>query len=271
MEIAMNMHSARRRNPQLAGRAVTALLCGTLTLAVVGCGMLRDVSLTWKLEPGTDLVYRLSMRSESELPQSMGTSTMHMDTTQRWSVLEVDSDGNATVRITTEGVRMEIAGPMGTMTVDSADETRARSPLDAIRVMVGTSYSVVLDPRGALLGMSGIDEMIDGLRARIPDPSARTMLDQMVSEEALRAQWRQGMLSLPGEAVGVGSTWENTFTLPLPLVGSMTVATSHELESLDEEVAVIHSSGTMGLADDALASSRAGIPGRRSRSSATRR
>ena len=256
MEIAMNMHPARRRNPQLAGRAVTALLCGTLTLAGVGCGMLRDVSLTWKLEPGADLVYRLSMRSESELPQSMGTSTMHMDTTQRWSVLEVDSDGNATVRITTEGVRMEIAGPMGTMTMDSADETRARSPLDAIRVMVGTSYSVVLDPRGALLGMSGIDEMLDALRARIPDPSARTMLDQMVSEEALSAQWRQGMLSLPGEAVGVGSTWENAFTLPLPLVGSMTVATSHELESLDEELAVIHSSGTMGLADDALASSR---------------
>ena len=120
----------------------------------------------------------------------------------------------------------------------------------------GTSYSVVLDPRGALLGMSGIDEMLDALRARIPDPSARTMLDQMVSEEALSAQWRQGMLSLPGEAVGVGSTWENAFTLPLPLVGSMTVATSHELESLDEELAVIHSSGTMGLADDALASSR---------------
>ena len=62
------------------------------------------------------------------------------------------------------------------------------------------------------------------------------------------------MLSLPGEAVGVGSSWENAFTLPLPLVGSMTVATSHELESLDEELAVIHSSGTMGLADDALAS-----------------
>ena len=49
MEIAMNMHPARRRNPELAGRAVTALLCGTLTLAgsrlFGSCGLFRQ---TWR-------------------------------------------------------------------------------------------------------------------------------------------------------------------------------------------------------------------------------
>ena len=92
---------SRRRNPQLANCVRTAVLCAALTLAglIVPAAMQR-VELMWKLEPGTDLVYRDSQQVETELPQGMGTSTMRWDSTQHWSVLEVDGDSNATVRLT---------------------------------------------------------------------------------------------------------------------------------------------------------------------------
>ena len=252
----MSMQSTRRRNP-LAGPAGTALLCAALALpgiAAAAPAAAQGVELRWKLEAGTDLVYRVSVESESELPQGMGTSTMHQDVTHRWSVVGVDGDGNATVRVTTERVRMSMAGPMGTMSVDSADPTGSGSPLDAVTVMAGTSYSVVLDPRGTLVGMSGVEEMREAVRARIPDPSARALLDQMLSEEALRSQWAQGGYELPTEAVAVGSTWESTFVTPLPTIGSLSAATSSVVESMDGDIVVIANSGTISLSDDAVAS-----------------
>lgn len=286
-ETDMSMQPNRRRNPRLArppspvgsawrptgpagasaapwrrfvaGRAAETLIFAVLIATGFGAAAppagAQTVELTWKLVAGTDLVYRMGVQSESELPGGMGTATMNLDTTQRWSVLEVDGDGNATVRLTTERVRMDIGGPMGTMSVDSEDETASGSPLDAVTTMAGTSYSVVLDPRGVLVEMSGVEELQEALRAHVPDPSAQAMVDQILSEDALRSQWGQGMLALPAEAVGVGSTWENTFTVAAPPMGSMTVATSLEVESVEGDLVVVSSSGTMSLSEGAAASS----------------
>ena len=101
------------------------MLCAALTLAglIVPAAMpaaMQRVELMWKLEPGTDLVYRDSQQVETELPQGMGTSTMRWDSTQHWSVLEVDGDGNATVRLPPGQVQMNLDGPMGATSVDSA-------------------------------------------------------------------------------------------------------------------------------------------------------
>ena len=144
---------------------------------------------------------------------------------------------------------------MGTMSVDSADDTGSGSPLDAMTVMAGTSYSVVFSPRGTVVGMSDVEGMREALRARIPDPSARSLLDQMLSEEALRGQWEQGGYALPTEAVSVGSTWESTFVMPLPTIGSLSAVASNVVESMDGDLVVIGNSATLSLSGGAAASS----------------
>ena len=119
------MSPACRHNPRLAGRARKAVLCAVLVLAGGAAAMpaaVQRVELMWKLEPGTDLVYRESQQFETELPQGMGTSSVRSESTQRWSVLEVDGDGNDTVRLTTEQAQMDLDVPMGTAIVDSADQ-----------------------------------------------------------------------------------------------------------------------------------------------------
>ncbi len=106
-------NSSRGRNPQLAGRVRTTVLCAALVLAgavAVMHAVVQRVELAWKLEAGTDLVYRESQQVETELPQGMGTATMRSGSTERWSVLEVDGSGNTTVRMTTEQVHTRWPG-----------------------------------------------------------------------------------------------------------------------------------------------------------------
>ena len=248
---------SRRRNPQLASRVRTAVLCAALTLAglIVPAAMsaaMQRVELMWKLEPGTDLVYRDSQQVETELPQGMGTSTMRWDSTQHWSVLEVDGDGNATVRLTPGQVQMNLDGPMGATGVDSAEAFQGGSEafLDAV---ADISYTVVLDRRGVVIEMSGLEEMREALREQARDLSSPilAMLDGALSDEALRSQWAQGSLALPAGPVGVGSTWDSTATSPVPGFGSMTVATSYRVESIEGDLVVIGSSGTLSLPDGA--------------------
>ena len=217
--------------------------------------VVQRVDLAWKLEAGTDLVYRESQQVETELPQGMGTATMRSGSTERWSVLEVDGSGNATVRMTTEQVHMNFDWPMGSTNVDPADQGDSGAFLDAV---AGTSVTVVLDPRGVVVEMSGLEGMREALRAELRDLPVPALFDSMLSDdEALRSQWAQGsfLVPLPTGPVGVGSTWDSDFTSPIPGFGMMTAATSYRVESIDEDIVVIGISGTLSLPDGAAASS----------------
>ena len=260
-EIEVTMENpSRRRNPQFAGRVRTAVLCAALVLTSAAAVMPAAVQtvelaeLAWKLEAGTELVYRELQQVETELPQGMGTATMmRSGGTQRWSVLEVDGDGNATVRVTSEQVHMDFDWPMGSTSVDPADQA-AGALLDAV---AGTSFTVVFDPRGAVVEMSGLEELREALRAELRDLPVPALLDSMLGDEALGSQWAQESLGMPLPAgpVGVGSTWDSDVTSPIPGFGSMTVTTSYRVESIDGDVVVIGSSGTLTLPDGVADSS----------------
>ena len=212
----------------------------------------HQAELRWKFTPGAELVYRQSMFNETQLPQGMGASTTEMETTQRWSVLEVTDDGDATIRVTTEGVRMSVGTPMGTMTADSADPAASSgTPLDAVTAMAGTSYTIVMSPAGEIKEISGVDEMREAILAEMADPSARTILEESMSDETIRGQWSQGGYALPADAVGVGSTWDSLITVPVPTFGSMTIDTDYAIEAIDGDVVHISSTGTMSMSEGA--------------------
>ena len=241
----------RRTLQHVAGR-LTALMCVWLLssgAAFAGQG----TELRWKFEAGTDLVYRSSMRTVADLPQGMGSATTNMEMTQRWSVLEVNGDGDATIRVTIDRVRMSMVTPMGTMSVDSTDEASTGSPLDALKALAGTGFTQVLDARGEMLEMSGFDELRETLGAGSSNPALTAILDQTLSEEVMRNQWGQGGVALPDEAIGVGSTWDRTATIANPVTGATTVAMAFEVESVDGDLVVIGSTGTISLEPGAAA------------------
>ena len=204
------MSPACRHNPQLAGRARKAVLCAALALGGGAAAMpaaVQRVELTWKLEPGTELVYRESQQFETESPQGMGTSSVRSESTRRWSVLGVDGDGNATVRLTTEQAQMNLDGLMGAPGVDSAEAFQGGSEafLDAVADM---RHTIVLDRRGVVIEMSGLEEMREALREQAQDLSSPSlaMLDGMLSAISYRVE------SIDGDIVVIGSS--GTMSLP---------------------------------------------------------
>ncbi len=235
-----------RRTLRYAAGRLTALISVWL-LSSGAAFAAQGTELRWKFEAGTDLVYRMSMKNEAELPQGMGSATTNMEMTQRWSILEVNGDGDATMRVTIDRVRLSMVTPMGTVSVDSTDEASTGSPLDALKVLVGTGFTQVLDARGELLEMSGLDELRETLGARGADPALAAILDQTLSEEVMRNQLGQGGIALPDETIGVGSTWDSTATIANPVSGAMTVAMAFEVESVDGDLVVIGSTGTVSL------------------------
>ena len=73
--------------------------------------------------------------------------------------------------------------------------------------------------------------------------------DQILDEAALRGQWEQGFGKLPEEAVGVGSTWESSFSLPLPGGDPVTIGTTHEVVSVEGGIVEFTESGGMAASE----------------------
>lgn len=210
----------------------------------------QSTELRWKFTEGAELVYRMTMYNEMELPQGMGTSVTDLETTQRWEIIEIADNGDATIRLTTDRVRMSMQSPMANMTVDSAEETPpSGTPLDAITAMAGTSYTVVIDATGTLKSLAGLEEMRETLRQAMQDPSIAEILDPMLTDDTLRSQWQQGIYAMPEEAVSIGTTWNRSFTLPVAMLGNMTTDSRYEVEAIDDDIAVIASMGTMSIAE----------------------
>ena len=116
----------------MTGRLVWILVLCLVALASAGAETLgaptetsQSAELRWKFTAGTELVYRQTIHNETELPQGMGTSVTDIESTQRWEILEVADTGDATIRVTTDRVRISMQSPMMNMTVDSAEETPA--------------------------------------------------------------------------------------------------------------------------------------------------
>lgn len=234
---------SRQRAAGAPGRLLSALLL-TSTAGFGAPAAAQEVRLAWNLAAGVDLTYRLSFENEAELPADMGSMTMNMEFTSKWSVLEVDGDGNAVVRTTTEHARMELDSPMLSARFDS-DEPASGSPLDSMRALVGTQYTVVVGPRGNLVDIQGLDELREQLSASV-SPQALAMLEQTFSEEALRSQWEQGLGQFPAEPVGVGSTWGHSLTVPIPQLGSATGELAFTVESIEGDMVIITNSGRLG-------------------------
>ena len=77
---------------------------------------------------------------------------MNMESAQRWSVLDVDGDGNATVRYDHGGGgACASAGRWRRSSIGPAENESAGSPLDAMQALDGTSYTGQSSMRGGRL------------------------------------------------------------------------------------------------------------------------
>ena len=103
--------------------------------------------------------------------------------------------------------------------------------------------------------MSGVEAMQEALRARIPDPATRAVLDQMLSEEALRGPVGTGDALAARRSRGRRLHLGQHLRAAPAAIGSITTATSNEVESIEGDLVVVGSSGTVSMEVGAVTAS----------------
>lgn len=213
----------------------------------------QQVEPRWKFDEGQRLVYRMSNTSETEMPNNMGVMVSETIITTAWEVLEVDGNGGATVRVANERMQMNMQSAMGSVQVDSADEAPAGDPMTrALTGMAGTSYTLVFDADGKIQEVRGLEEMRDRLveaSGGAANPMASQIFDQIASEEGIKNMMQQGFAAFPDEPVAPGDSWDMSFDMAMPMIGTMSTTTTLTLNRVEQRdasrVAVIDMSSAM--------------------------
>jgi hypothetical protein len=217
----------------------------------------QQVELRWRFEPGASLHYRTTMNNETEMPNNMGVMVMEQIMDNRWEVLDVSAEGDATVRVSAERVRMRIQGPTGNMDIDSDGDTSADPTGGMLSAMAGTTYTLVFDATGQVKEVRGVEEMREKLAAatgQASNPVASQALEQLASEDGIKNMMQQGFAAWPQDPVGPGDSWDAGFDMTMPMLGTMVYDTTQTFDRLEERdgrsIAIISTSGTIRVTPD---------------------
>jgi hypothetical protein len=241
--------------------AVAVLLTALLLVgqtAVAG----QQVTLRWRFEPGQTLIYRMSTGNETEMPNGMGVAVVEQIMTQRWEVIEISADGAATVQQSVDRVQMNMKSPMGNVQADSASDTVATDPMARmVTAMAGTGYTIVFDAAGQVQEVRGLDEMrqrlleATGQSGPMGQQAMTQMLDQIASEEGVKSMMQQGFGAFPQQPVAPGDSWDASFDMAVPMVGSLSYSNTMTFTRVEERdgarLAIIEIGGTIEIVPDA--------------------
>jgi len=203
--------------------------------------------LRYRWKQGDALVYKTTLKTTSTvsgLPNA-GDVTFDQTMTQRIRLLAaaVAPDGTVTLHQTTDAVSVEMAGPMGKVTFDSADPKSAEKDQAAAALgkvfgsMVGATISVTMTSTGTIQRIDGIQKLLDKITQEItPDRASAQMLQTLksvLSEEAIRASLEQSFPRLPPQAVKPGDTWTGQVALGSDVIGRIAGTQTFTLKAVD--------------------------------------
>jgi hypothetical protein len=242
----------RARSPRWRGPVLLSMLVAAV-LAAQPAGA-QKVTLRWKYEAGSEMVYRVKNHQDTYLSMG-GASSTDQTQTVRWKVTDVAPNGDATISMTTERVQLETQGMAGNLKYDSDSGEPPTDPqAKAAVAMAGLSYTMVVSPDGTVKSIQGIDKLREQMTAALP-PEQMAMMQsvggELFSEETITRMAQQNVQLFPDEPVGPGDTWQRSFTTPVPMLGSMTTNTTFTLTGVEKSegrtIAKIATTGTMSM------------------------
>ena len=208
--------------------------------------------LQYRWKQGDSLTYKTTLKTTSTMSGMQGMSDVSFEQTmtQRIRLLAaaVAPDGSVTLHQTTEAVSVEMGGPMGKVSYDSADPKSAEKEEAAAlgRVfggIVGTTISITMSSSGAVQRIDGVQKVLDKITQDLPPDRAGSPIAQglksVLSEDAVRASIEQSFPRLPPQPVKAGDTWTGQVLLGNSAVGRIAGTQTFTLKSLDGDAAVI--------------------------------
>jgi len=208
-----------------------SVLMGLVIVLALGA-IVQDVysaqeKLDLKLNLKKGQKFGLKMVTDQKMSQTMMGQQQKMNQMtaigMSFEVLAVDDNQNMSIKTTYQNIHNRMEGPMGVMEYDSTkpQQPGADNPMSAMyKAMVGHSFVMKLTPKGEILEIKGIDEMI------------AKMIDKMATDEAMKQQMKETMknfinedkmketsgsivAALPQKPVGIGDSWTNKISVPI--------------------------------------------------------
>ena len=209
---SLQFHPVIKRPSLFAIWAILAISAPPLVSA-------QEIALKWGFVEGSEQVLQLTNHMEISMPIGFASQVMDQSIRMRQTVQSVESNGDATVTVTTEHIRMEGVGPGGDQLYDSDSGDIPTDPaILGAAAMVGQDYSMVVGADGTVKSIQGIEELVESMRSSFP-PEVAPMLGEMFNAETLTEIAQQGVQILPTDPISPGGSWQMSFTMPNPLLG----------------------------------------------------
>ena len=207
----------------------------------------QEIMLKWGFVEGSEQVLQLTNRMEISMPIGFASQVMDQSIRMRQTVQSVESNGDATVMVTTEHIRMEGVGPGGDQLYDSDSGDIPTDPaILGAAAMVGQDYSMVVGADGTVKSIQGIEGLIESMRGSFP-PDVAPMLGEMFNAQTITEIAQQGVQILPTDPISPGGSWQMSFTMPNPLLGEVINTLTFILDGIEERdgrtVALLSSTG----------------------------
>jgi hypothetical protein len=160
---------------------------------------------------------------------------------EQWVVRTVDGvDDQGNIHLTSETKRLKVDavfGPLGKYTFDSeSDDRDTASALGAAATPVferlsGAMLKAVLSPKGKVTKVEGYKELLADV---LKDNPLAGQFAGGGSDEAAVLETQQQFLELPDKPVSPGDTWETSYEIKLPSLGTFKAKTKYRYVGPDK-------------------------------------
>ena len=222
--------NASRRTTRILSMLVAALFSSASLAA-------QDVTLRYRWTKGEEVRYRNTIQTDMQMSGLPGMGDMNVSMTMvqvnKLVVDDIAADGTATIRSTTESIKMTMNIPMmGEVSYDSANPQPAGSnPIadsigQSVGAMVGETLTLAVAPSGKVGKIDGLARVVEKLKKASPATGGAMgmgNMDTFFSEDAQRSTIEQSFALMPDKPVKPGDTWKNEYKIPSPL-GSQTAS-----------------------------------------------
>lgn len=206
----------------------------------------QDVTLRYKWTKGETVVYRITLATNSTVTGMPGVGTMQVDQTLgqvlKIVVDDVAADGTATLKQTFESVKMDMNGPMGRLSYDTASPRADNNPMtqslkQVLGAMVGETMTVVQAADGTVRDVDGASRIVDKIASGLSeDPAAAALtqgLKSMLSDDAVKATLEQSFSKLPRNPVKAGDKWDGEIAIGNDMIGKIVGSVGFTLRSVE--------------------------------------
>lgn len=206
-------------------------LRGILALSVLlAAGMLpadEPVTLRYQISENEALAYRTVTgvkQTQKVANQEIVTEMTNTDVSVR-TLQKIDDEGNFHLQTENKRLKAEVnIGPLGKYEFDS--EATERDTASVLGSQVGPFYdrlsgailNLTVSPRGEVVKLEGYEELLGDLLKQYP---LAAQFAGGGSDDAAKMSMAEQFVLLSEEAVEPGDTWEQTYQIELPKIGTI--------------------------------------------------